>query len=99
MANCIIEPKDTTGLKHLSLCEDQSILLLYADGNVKRFFNGEFTSMFKLPEVYKDVCHSIWRIGGQYLAVLNQGVMVQETDGQWSLNIYEGLFKNLQSTA
>lgn len=90
MANCIIEPKDTTGLKHLSLCEDQSILLLYADGNVKRFFNGEFTSMFKLPEVYKDVCHSIWRIGGQYLAVLNQGVMVQETDGQWSLNIYEG---------
>jgi hypothetical protein len=41
IANLIIDSQETKGLKHLSICDEDTLLLLYNDGKVKKFSNGE----------------------------------------------------------
>ena len=91
LANLVIDPKDTTNLKYLSICENDTLLLLYADGIVKTFSNGELSLTFTIPNEFIDNCHSVWKVSNQYIAVLNQGIMVYESNGKWNLKIFQGI--------
>ncbi len=90
IANLVLGSNDTLGLKFVSICDSDTLLLLYSDGMVKTFSNGELKTFFTIPNEFKDSCHSVWKISGQYVAVLNQGVMTHETDGKWNLMFFQG---------
>ena len=86
----IIEPKETKNLKYLSICDEDTLLLLYSDGKVKTFKNGEFNLFFTIPNEFVNNCHSIWKVMDQYVAVLNQGIMTHESNGKWNLMFFQG---------
>ena len=90
IANLIIDSRETLGLKYLSICDEDTLLLLFNDGKVKKFKNGELELFFNIPSEFTDNCHSIWKIKDQYLAVLNQGIMTHESNGKWNLLFYQG---------
>ncbi len=89
-AELIVDSKETSGLKYMSISDDDKLLLLFADGNVKIYDNKELKPFFIIPTEFVDNCHSIWKISEQYIAVLNQGVMAHEADGKWNLMFYRG---------
>jgi hypothetical protein len=90
IANLIIDSKETKGLKHLSICDEDTLLLLYNDGKVKKFSNGELELFFNIPSEFTENCHSIWKIKEQYVALLNQGIMTHESNGKWNLMFFQG---------
>ncbi|MBP5468651.1 MAG: hypothetical protein J6Z11_05350, partial [Candidatus Riflebacteria bacterium] len=90
IANLVIEPKETENIKYLSICEDDTLLLLYTDGKVKTFSNGELSLTFTIPNEFLENCHSVWKVSNQYIAVLNQGIMVYESSGKWNLKFFQG---------
>lgn len=90
LANQVIKAKETTNLKKLSLSEDDTLLLLYNNGQVKTFDNGELTPLFTIPNEFKESCHSVWKVANQFVAVLNQGVMTHESNGKWNLTFFQG---------
>ncbi len=90
IANLIIDSQETLGLKYISICDEDTLLLLYNDGKVKKFNKGELESFFNLPNEFTETCHSIWKIKEQYVAVLNQGIMTHESNGKWNLMFFQG---------
>ena len=90
IANLIIDSQETKGLKHLSICDEDTLLLLYNDGKVKKFSNGELELFFNIPSEFTENCHSIWKIKEQYVALLNQGIMTHESNGKWNLMFFQG---------
>ncbi len=90
IANLVISSNETLGLKSLSICDNDTLLLLYSDGKVKTFINGELKQFFAIPNEFVGNCHSVWKISDQYIAVLNQGVMAHESDGKWNLMFFQG---------
>ena len=90
IANLVVNSNETAGLKYLSICDDDTLLLLYSDGKVKAFSNGELKSLFTISNESFSLCHSVWKVSEQYVAVFDQGVMTQESNGQWNLMLYQG---------
>ena len=90
IANLIIDSQETAGLKYLSICDEDTLLLLYSDGKVKKFSNGELELFFNIPSEFIEDCHSIWKIKEQYVAVLNRGIMTHEANGKWNLLFFQG---------
>ena len=90
IANLVVSSKETLDLKYLSICDNDTLLLLYSDGKVKTFENGELKQFFTIPNEFVGNCHSVWKISDQYIAVLNQGVMAHESDGKWNLMFFQG---------
>lgn len=89
-ANLILDSKETVGLKYLSICDDDTLLLLFSDGKVKTYNNNELKLFFSIPNEFIENCHSIWKISEQYIAVLNQGIMIHESNGKWNLMFFRG---------
>ena len=90
-----LSSKDTKGVHQISISNDNNLILLYSDGNVKSFDGKKLYTLFNIPGDRSDDCHSVLKISNQYVAVLNQGLLIYEGEGNWNLVLYSG---NLDSS-
>lgn len=96
IANLIIQPIETQGLKKLTICSDDTMLLYYSNGKVKTMTDGKLVDLLNIPSDCNDDCHSIWKVSQQYVAVLNQGIMTRQVNQEnqneinWQLQNFNG---------
>lgn len=96
VANIIIPSSETQDLKKLVICDDDTMLLYYANGKVKTMADGGLTDLLNIPSNVNDDCHSIWKISQQYVAILNNGIMTRPVNNEshseinWQLQGFNG---------
>jgi len=89
----------TQNLLHLSADEDNSLLLLFRDGTIKQFKDGRLDDKLRIPDEFKDEFHSLWKIDGRYLVIVDKGVLLHESESQWNLVFFKGRLDNLKVVA
>lgn len=90
LASEIISAEQTVRLIHVLAEPDDTLLLLFADGSIKSFAQGRMREMFGIPGEFRGEFHSLWKIAGRYLVVVDKGVMLHESERQWNLVFFKG---------
>ncbi len=77
------------GLLNVHVCQDGSLLMLYADGSIKTMA-GELQTIATIPDEFRGEFHSVWKVGASIVVLVNKGILVQESDKQWNLVFFKG---------
>ena len=98
-ATLMIDKSLTHELLHMSVNDDNSMILLFSDGKIKVARDGTINDLLKIPGDFKGEFHSIWKIDNRYLVVVDKGVLLHETEHQWNLVFFKGRLENLKVVA
>lgn len=79
------------GLLNVHVCQDGSLLMLFADGSIKTTdSNNDLQNLASIPDEFRGEFHSVWKIGANLVVLVNKGVLVQESDNRWNLVFFKG---------
>lgn len=79
------------GLLNVHVCQDGSLLMLFADGAIKTSASsGDLQTLATIPDEFRGEFHSVWKIGANIVVLVNKGILVQESDKQWNLVFFKG---------
>ncbi len=96
----VIKEVFCNGLLNVNVCQDSSLLLLFADGSIKTPDNtGNVHTIATIPDEFRGEFHSVWKIDNNLIVVVNKGILQQESDKQWNLIFYKGRIEGGRVTA
>jgi len=98
-AKQMIDAAATQNLLHLSVDEDDNMLLLFRDGTIKQAKYGILTDKLRIPDEFRGEFHSLWQIDKRFLVVVDKGVLLHESEQQWNLVFFKGRLDNLKVVA
>lgn len=86
----ILGSDQTSGLLNVFVEADDTLSLLFSDGSIKTCSNGQINELSGIPGDFKGEFHSLWKINGRYLVVVDNGVLLHESGRQWNLIFFKG---------
>lgn len=95
----IVSAEHTPGLLHVFAEADNTLLMLFKDGSIKSWTNGQLHELIGIPGEFRGDFHSLWKFKDRFLVVVDKGVMVHESDRQWNLIFFKGRIDNTRIAA
>lgn len=99
MGQKVVGPEYTSELLNVFAEEDNTLLMLFKDGSIKSWANGQINNLVGIPGEFQGEFHSLWKIHDRFLVVVDKGVMVHESDRQWNLVFFKGRIDNTSIAA